>query len=101
MTDDLIFRNRVKSLGEKYFAFPEAQIRCMSIPVPPPLRGALRDRHERWVRDAMDVFARKTSGESTDGEGVWSWPPDAGVKLARSFAGDGGYQARHPGESAL
>jgi hypothetical protein len=47
MTDDLIFRNRVKPVVQKYFAFPEAQIRCMSAPVPPPLRGALRDRHER------------------------------------------------------
>jgi hypothetical protein len=25
-----------------------------------PTRGALRDRHERWVRDAMDVSARET-----------------------------------------
>jgi hypothetical protein len=45
----------------------------------------------------MDAFARETSGANADGEIVWSRPPDAGVKLARS-AGDGGYQARHPGE---
>jgi len=25
------------------------------IPVPHPIRGALRDRHERWERDAMDA----------------------------------------------
>jgi len=36
-----------------------------------------------------------------DGESVWSWPPDAEVKPCETFRkGDGGYQARHPGESA-
>jgi hypothetical protein len=34
--------------------------------------GAFRDRHERWVRDAMDVAARETRAPVTDGEGVWS-----------------------------
>jgi hypothetical protein len=37
-----------------------------------------------------------------DGEVVWSWRPDAGAKLVRSkllLRGDGGYQARHTGES--
>jgi hypothetical protein len=29
-----------------------------------PTRGALRDRHERWVRDAMDVLARETNAAS-------------------------------------
>jgi len=29
--------------------------------VPHPIRGALRDRHERWARDAVDVFARETN----------------------------------------
>jgi hypothetical protein len=28
-----------------------------------------------------------------DGEVVWSWRPDAGVKLAEQFAGDGGKRA--------
>src|ERR1700730_15125761 len=28
---------------------------------PVPARGAYRDRHGRWVRDAMDAVTRKTS----------------------------------------
>jgi hypothetical protein len=37
-----------------------------------PTRGAFRDRHERWVRDAVDVLASITNGARTDGEVVWS-----------------------------
>src|SRR5260370_36285026 len=51
--------------------------------VPLPARGALRDRHERWVRDAMDAVARETNVASADGEAVWSWRTDAGVELCR------------------
>jgi hypothetical protein len=37
-----------------------------------------------------------------DGKGVWSWSPDAGIKLASDeLASDGGYKARYTGESAL
>ena len=35
-------------------------------------RGALRDRHERWERDAVDAIAAQTSAASADGEVVWS-----------------------------
>ena len=52
----------------------------------------------RWTREL-----RKTNAANVDGEVVWSWRPDAGVKLVRSkllLRGDGGYQARHTGESA-
>ena len=39
----------------KLDAYPKSAI---SFPtVPPRLRGALRGRHERWVRDAMDAVA--------------------------------------------
>jgi len=31
-----------------------------------------------------------------DGEAVWSWRPDAGVKLAERSASDGGKKARSP-----
>ena len=42
-----------------------------------PLRGAARDRHGRWKRDAVDVrvcSARMRADENivTDGEGAWS-----------------------------
>ncbi|CCE04298.1 hypothetical protein BRAS3843_1040026 [Bradyrhizobium sp. STM 3843] len=44
----------VQTSREKYsrFAFSEFVV-CSSRPA--SMRGALRDRHERWVRDAMDV----------------------------------------------
>jgi hypothetical protein len=41
-------------------------------PIPPSQRGALRDRHERWVRDAMDALAQLTNAAKADGKGVWS-----------------------------
>jgi len=34
------------------------------------------------VRDAMDVLARATSAANAYGKTVWSWSPDAGIKLA-------------------
>jgi hypothetical protein len=34
-----------------------------------------------------------------DGEVVWSWRPDAGVKLAGFSADDGGNKARSPGRA--
>jgi hypothetical protein len=37
-----------------------------------PTRGALRGRHGRWVRDAVDVEVPLTNGTDTDGEVVWS-----------------------------
>jgi hypothetical protein len=46
--------------------------------------GAYRDRHGRWQRDAVDekMFQRAcapTTSISSDGQAVWSCPPDAGV----------------------
>ena len=41
-----------------------------------------------------------TRASDADGEGVWSWHPDAGVKFALGSAGDGGQKARSTGESA-
>jgi hypothetical protein len=44
---------------------------------------------------------RADEGIGSDGQAVWSCPPDAGVKPARRFSqGDGGQQARSPEESA-
>jgi hypothetical protein len=48
----------------------------------------------------MGVLARKTSATGAYGKIVWSWRPDAGVKLCEDVSqGDGGYQARHFRES--
>src|SRR5690242_3730608 len=49
----LIFRIHVKTFRPKYFAFPEDRIRCIAASSR-PLRRAYRDRHDTWVRDAMD-----------------------------------------------
>ena len=35
-------------------------------------KRALRGRHERWVRDAVDVEVPLTNGTEADGEVVWS-----------------------------
>ncbi len=71
---------------------------------PAPARGAARDRHGRWERDAMDAAASgaiiaRTSDVAADGEVVWSWRPDAGAKFAKTLprlASDGGKRARSP-----
>jgi hypothetical protein len=42
---------------EKFFAFAVGQIISTSSPRPASSRGAFRDRHGRWVRDAMDALA--------------------------------------------
>jgi hypothetical protein len=49
---------------------------------PAPTRGALRDRHECRVRDAMDAKYRQTCDIDADGKVVWSWHPWAGAKFA-------------------
>jgi len=63
-----------------------------------PIRGALRTSPTlRW--DAVD--AGDGEDERADGEVVWSWRPDAGVKLPRStlLEGEGGKKARLPGRA--
>ena len=52
------------------------------VPVSRTHRGAFRDRHERWVRDAMDALAPLTNAANADGKSLWSRSPDAGIKLA-------------------
>ncbi|MGH6679187.1 MAG: hypothetical protein ACREDL_09715 [Bradyrhizobium sp.] len=42
------------STRKKYFCFTEARIGIWSLH-PASVRGTLRDRHERWVRDAVDA----------------------------------------------
>ena len=60
------------ALSTKIFCFtPRPNHRPMSR-YPLPTRGAFRDRHERWVRGAMDARCRQTSGIDADGKVVWS-----------------------------
>jgi hypothetical protein len=57
-------------------------------------------------RDAVDVselqraIRERTNNTDADGQAVWSWHPDADVKLLRSklLRGDGGQKARRTGE---
>jgi len=81
--------------------FPKSE-RSFAHPV--STRGALRDRHERRTRDAMDAIDHETNDVIADGEVAWSWRPDAGVKSAKMLpllAGDGGKKARSPGRSRI
>src|SRR6266700_3280243 len=70
--------------------------------VPLPKRGALRDRHERWKRDAMDAARQWTIDVAADGEIVWSWRSNAGAKfVAIRTTSDGGKRARSPGRARI
>jgi len=79
-----------------------------AIDVPRSSRGALRGRHERWARDAVDVsglqraIGAPTNNSDADGQAVWSWRSEAGAKFLRSklLRDDGGNQAMVTGESA-
>ena len=65
------------------------------------LGGAIRDRHESWDRLRWPRMVLLTRAPEADGEVVWSWLPDAGVKFLRSklFGDDGGKKARSPGRA--
>jgi hypothetical protein len=52
---------------------PFSEIHDLSSRVPRPIRGTFRDRHERWVEDAMDALVRETKRADADGKIVWSW----------------------------
>jgi len=71
----------VQSCPKKYFASCFPQITSI-FPSSRPARGAFRDRHERWARDAVDALARETNAFEADGEVVWSRYPDADIKWA-------------------
>jgi hypothetical protein len=57
---------------EKIFCFSEHPNQLYSLAIPSHTKGAFRDRHERWVRDAVDADAPLTNGAEADGEVVWS-----------------------------
>jgi hypothetical protein len=51
-------------------------------------------RGMRWTRRHQ-----KTNDVGADGEVVWFWRPDAGVKFMDEFMNDGGKKARSPGRA--
>jgi hypothetical protein len=89
----------VQSCRKKYFAFPVGQIKFTT-------RASRLDK--RGVRVVTNVGAgcdgrgwcRKTSGAGADGEVVWSWRPDAGVKLATMLRIAPMTGARKPGHKS-
>ena len=46
---------RVQPRSQKYLAWPFARRSFTDSSRPAPNKGAYRDRHERWVRDAVDA----------------------------------------------
>ena len=74
---------------------------CFLPAVPPPQEGRIAIVTDvgsgmRWTQMACE-----TNALDADGEGVWSWRPDAGVKFLRSklLRDDGGKRARSPGRA--
>src|SRR3954451_19074342 len=61
-----------QALHAKIYRFRFSEIRDYVAPSCPRSRGAFRDRHERWERDAVDVKVARTSATGTDGQAVWS-----------------------------
>jgi len=76
LPDGLADQRRVQPCREKYSCFHLTQITGLFSAVPRPMRGAYRDRHGRWVWDAMAATASgaKAPDEAlvADGEVVWS-----------------------------
>src|SRR5258705_5878637 len=74
----LIFRKRVKPRNQKYFAFPEGQIRGIYLPIPSCSEGRRPSSRTlggvRWT-----LRLRLTSAAEAYGEVVWSWRRGGGV----------------------
>jgi hypothetical protein len=69
------------ALRRKIFLFTETRNRDLTAPSRAS-RRAYRDRHETWCGMRWTRGRARTTRSSADSEVVWSWPPDAGVKLA-------------------
>src|SRR5215475_13087317 len=68
------------------FACLVGQITTILSRIPPQSRGTFRpivttrEAGMRWTR-----LVRETNASDADGEVVWSWPPDAEAKLAKTL----------------
>src|SRR5262245_37370300 len=74
----------------KIFRFTGILIYGINTAVPCPRRDVSRSsryagRRMRWTLRRQVIFHR-TKTRAADGEAVWSWRRDRGVKLARSIA---------------
>jgi len=63
---------------------------------PAPARGALRDRHRRWTRDAMAALARETNAPERTAKPCGPDPRRSDQVPDDDFRDDGGNQARSP-----
>ena len=59
--------------------------------------GAFRDRHRREAGMRWTRRVRRTSALEADGQVVWCWLPDAGVKFLGSESFSGMTVAKKPG----
>jgi hypothetical protein len=76
------FRNSRQALLAKIFRFSRSANQVYGSVIPCPPEGAYRDRHDTWCGMRWTRRYRLTSDANADGKAVWSWHPDAGVKLA-------------------
>ena len=77
---------RVQPLARKTFRLNRRANQLYQLAPSHPDEGRIASRHERGSRcggrsSAGAQIARTTNGAVADGEVVWSWRPDAGVKL--------------------
>jgi hypothetical protein len=68
---------------------------------PASTQGAYASSRTRGGMQWTRVASQDERHQRADGQGVWSWRPDAGVKSAIRSAGDGGKRARSPGEHVI
>jgi len=88
----------VQPFAQKYSSSRFAQIKTITHAVLFH-RGAARDRHERGAGcDGRWCCFWRTAREA-DGEVVWFWCPDAGIKFCGKTQDDGGNKARSPGRA--
>ena len=89
----------VQSLSKKFFALPVGQIISTSPRRLVSQEGRLAIVTKRGAGCGGRGGAA-TNAQPADGKVVWSWSPDAGIKLAETTsAGDGGKKARSPRRS--
>ena len=80
----------------EYFTFGKSEI-VFSSRRPASARGALRGRHERGAGCGGRFGDARRAALEADGEGVWSWRPDAGAKFSREAIVAKVTGAREPG----
>jgi hypothetical protein len=69
--DGQISKNLSSPVRKNILLFSKAKSAAYLPPFRTHKRGA-RDRHERWMRNAMDANALLTNSAQADGEVVWS-----------------------------